>query len=204
MRDGLRAILEKDGQTEVVGEAADGREAVEVTQKLRPEIVVMDVAMPKLNGIEATKQILHHLPNVKILALSVHVDQRYALSILDAGAMGYLIKDSAGEELCRALACVERGETYLSPPIAKMLVDSYRTRHTPTMRQENKSLTAREREILQLLAEGNTSKDVAKHLHLSVATVDTHRRQIMNKLDVHSVAELTKYAIREGLTDVNL
>ena len=203
MRDGLRAILEKDARTEVVGEAADGRDAVSLTQQLRPDVVVMDVTMPSLNGIEATKQILHELPKVKVLALSVHVDRRYALSMLDAGAMGYLIKDSAGEELYRALESVERGETYLSPPIAKMLVDSYRSRHFPTETQASTALTAREREIVQLLAEGNTSKEIAAQLHLSVATVDTHRRQLMKKLDVHSVAELTKYAIREGLTDVN-
>ncbi len=202
-RDGLRALLEKRPETEVIGEASDGREAVTLTQQLKPEVVIMDITMPGLNGIEATKQILRDRPQTKILALSVHTDRRYALTMLEAGAMAYVLKNAASQELYQALDTITKGQTYLSPPVAQMLVDSYRSRHFPSEKAAHRVLTPREREVLQLLAEGKTSKEIATTLHLSVATVDTHRRQIMDKVDLHSIAELTKYAIREGLTDVN-
>lgn len=203
MREGLRALLEKHPESEVVGEAEDGRAAVALAAELKPDVVVMDVSMPGLNGIEATKQILRDQPKTKVLALSVHADRRYALTMLEAGAVGYLIKNSASQELYRALDAVSKGQTYLSPDVARVLVDSYRNRQFPTEKAANRVLTDREREVLQLLAEGLTSKEIAVQLHLSAATVDTHRRQIMSKLDLHSVAELTKYAIREGLTSID-
>ncbi|MFW6058683.1 MAG: response regulator [Phycisphaeraceae bacterium] len=203
MREGLRALLEKHQQTEVVGEAEDGRAAVALAAELKPDVVIMDVTMPGLNGIEATKQILRDHPRTKVLALSVHADRRYALTMLEAGAVGYLVKNSAAQELYRALEAVNKGQTYLSPDVAQVLVDSYRKRQFPTDKAASEALTDREREVLQLLAEGMTSKQIALQLHLSVATVDTHRRQIMNKLNLHGIAELTKYAIREGLTGID-
>lgn len=202
-RDGLRALLEKRAGTEVVGEASDGREAVELTAQLNAEVVIMDVSMPGLNGIEATKQILRDHPKVKVLALSVHTDRRYALTMLEAGAMAYVIKNAASSELYSALDALEKDQTYLSPPVARTLVDSYRSRQYPSDTTAHRALTPREREVLQLLAEGNTSKQIAAALHMSVATADTHRRQIMEKVGLHNIAELTKYAIREGLTDVD-
>lgn len=203
MREGLRALLEKHPEMEVVGEAEDGREAVALAAEHKPDVVIMDVSMPGLNGIEATRQILRDQPKAKVLGLSVHADRRYALTMLEAGAVGYLIKNSASEELYRALEAVSKGQTYLSPAVARVLVDSYRSRQSPAQQAVGQTLTDREREVLQLLAEGMTSKEIAARLHLSATTVDTHRRQIMSKLELHSVAELTKYAIREGLTSVD-
>lgn len=202
-RDGLRALLEKRPDTKVIGEACDGREAVELSQQLRPDVVVMDISMPGLNGIEATKQILRDHPKIKILALSVHTDRRYALTMLEAGAMAYVIKNAASSELYGALDALEKQQTYLSPPVARTLVDSYRSRQFPSETAAHHTLTARQREVLQLLAEGKSSKEIAAALHMAVTTVDIHRRQIMEKVNLRTIAELTKYAIREGLTDVD-
>lgn len=202
-REGLRALLEKRPGVEVVGEASDGREAVALVAQLRPDVVIMDITMPGLNGIEATKQILRDRPQTKVLALSVHADRRYALTMLEAGAMGYLLKNAASDELYQALDTVSKGQTYLSPPVAQTLVESYRQRQFVSSKAAVNLLTPREREVLQLLAEGKTSKEIAAALHLSVATVETHRRQITNKVGLHSIAELTKYAIREGLTSLD-
>jgi two-component system, NarL family, response regulator NreC len=200
IREGLRALLEQAG-VEVVGEAADGHEAIARAKQLSPHVVVIDVAMPGLNGIDATKRIRVEAPSVKVLALSMNSDRRYVTAMLDAGASGYLLKSAASDELLDALAVVLRGATYLSPAIADgvALRGVGGGRGTPVPGSV-RVLSGREREVLQLIAEGKTSKEIAATLDIAVPTVETHRRQIMAKLDVRTIAELTKYAIREGLT----
>jgi DNA-binding NarL/FixJ family response regulator len=202
VRAGLRSLLESETDFAVVADAADGRSAVQIASQLRPDIVVMDITMPQLNGIEATRQMVAHNSSVKVIALSMHSDRRFMSEILKAGAVGYLLKDAAAEELIHAIRAVMRGKTYLSPEIADVLVDDYLSRMPDAQPTVFAALTAREREVLQLMAEGKATKEVAAILHVSVKTVETHRRQMMEKLDLHSVAELTKYAIREGLTSV--
>jgi two-component system response regulator NreC len=199
MRDGLRAILEKEGLM-VVGEAASGREGVALAQSLRPEIVVMDISMPDLNGVDATRRLLAEMPRIKIIALSMNSDRRYVMAMFKAGAVGYLLKNSASEELIHAVHAVEGDLTYVSPSIASILVGTYIEGVTGLPEKAVKALSPREREVLQLLAEGQTSKDIANHLQIAVPTVETHRRQIMDKLNLRTIAGLTKYAIREGLT----
>ncbi len=200
MRQGVRAMLEKEPDMEVVAEADNGRTAVELTRKLQPDVIVMDLTMPDLNGVEATRQVVAEYPGVKVLALSMHSDKRYVAGVLGAGASGYLLKDCALEELVRAIHAVVANQTYLSPGIAGIVVEGYIAHLPATESALMSNLTAREREVLQLIAEGKTIKEIASTLHVSVKTVETHRQQIMNKLDIYSVAELTKYAIREGLT----
>ena len=199
MRDGLRALLERAGVT-VVGEAANGREAIAEAKRLHPEILVIDIAMPELNGIDATRRLTAKIPDVKVIALSMNFDRRYVIAMLEAGAAGYLLKNAASDELLIALGTVARGQTYLSPAIAGVVVDEAIGRAQSTHKAVERPLTGREREVLQLIAEGSSSKEIAAGLRLSVPTVETHRRHLMEKLDLHSVAELTKYAIREGLT----
>lgn len=201
MRDGLRAVLEKAG-LEVVGEAATGREAVALAHSLLPDIVVMDISMPDLNGIDATKRLVSERPSIKILALSMHADRRYVIAMFAAGAAGYLLKNSAAEELIQAIRAIARHHKYVSPSIAGAVVDNAleSARHDSVA---EKGLSSREREVLQLLAEGYSSKEIADRLEVAVATVETHRRQITAKLNIRTVAELTKYAIREGLTSVD-
>lgn len=210
MRDGLRALLERAG-LEVVAEAADGREAVALVLRLRPDIVIMDVSMPELNGIDATRKLSVEAPGTKVIGLSMNADRRYVLAMFAAGAVGYLLKSSASEELIQALHAVNSGHKYVSPAIANIVLDqltdgpaSRRARNStpPHDPQGVNPLTVREREVLQLLAEGKASKEIAAQLGVSLATVETHRRQIMDKLGLRSVAELTKYAIREGLTSI--
>lgn len=203
IRDGLRAILEKHPGMAVVGEAENGHQAIAVTQSTAPDVVVMDVSMPELNGIDASKRIASELPRTKIIALSMCADRRYVLAMLAAGAAGYLLKNAAADELIRAIETTVAGRTYLSPEIAGVVVDTLRDRTTPAEPIHAGVLSSREREVLQLLAEGRTSKEIAKQLHVAVTTIETHRRQIMAKLGLHSIAELTKYAIREGLTSVD-
>jgi DNA-binding NarL/FixJ family response regulator len=198
MRDGLRAVLEKAG-VEVVGEASNGREAIVEARRTRPDVVVLDIAMPELNGIDATRRLSVELPGIKVLALSMNSDRRYVVAMLEAGAAGYLLKNSASSELLDALNAVTRGQTYLSPAIAGSVVDLAIGKGTPR-RPAERPLSTREREVLQLLAEGNSSKEIAVALTIAVPTVETHRRQIMEKLGLRTIAELTKYAIREGLT----
>ncbi len=198
MRDGLRAVLEKAG-IEVVGEASNGREAIAVTTRLRPDVVILDIAMPELNGMDAARRLTADVPGIKILALSMNSDRRYVVAMLEAGASGYLLKNAASAELLDALNALSRGQTYLSPAIAGSVVDL--ALHKASVRPAaGRPLSTREREVLQLLAEGNSSKEIAAALSIAVPTVETHRRQIMEKLGLRSVAELTKYAIREGLT----
>ncbi|MBA7662460.1 Transcriptional regulatory protein DegU [subsurface metagenome] len=202
MRDGLSALLKNEPDIEVVAEAENGREAVEMSRKLKPNVVVMDMSMSGLNGVEATRQILALDDNVKVLVLSMHADKRFVMGALSAGASGYVLKDCAFEELVRAIHTVAMNQTYLSPSIAGIVVESYRRSQTsPT--QSFPVLTPREREVLQLVTEGASAKKIASILNVSMKTVETHRQHVMEKLNAHSVAELTKYAIREGLTSLD-
>lgn len=201
LRDGLRAILSKEHDMLVVGEAEDGREAVALARSQSPDVVVMDISMPGLNGVEATRRVREASPAVKVVGLSMHADPRYVHALFDAGAVGYLLKNAAAEELVLALRAVIGGRTYVSPGVADLVVAALRgeDRRNPVAPSH---LTTREREVLQLLAEGLTSKEIAPRMGIAVSTVETYRRQIMTKLDVHSIAALTRYAIRHGLTSV--
>lgn len=201
-RQGLRSLLEKQQDMEVVAEAEDGRTAVRLAGELSLNVVIMDVTMPDLNGVEATRQIVSQSPDVKIIALSMHSDTLFVTEMLRSGASGYLLKDCAFEELARAIHAVVAGKTYLSPSVSGVVVDDYLHRLSKADFSDSQVLTDREREVLQLLAEGKSTKQIALKLHISVKTVETHRRQMMNKLDIHTVAELTKYAIRKGLTSL--
>ncbi len=203
VRNGLCAILRQAGTIEVVGEASDGRDAVEMTRRLDPDVVLIDVSMPVLNGVDATRLIKRVSPRTKVIALSMHSDRRYVLAMLAAGASGYLLKIAAAEELIRAVTTVGSGEKYLSPAIAEIVIDSATRPKEPAPPESPCSeLTTREREVLQLIAEGASSKEIAQKLSIAVSTVETHRRQIGEKLNLRSVAELTKYAIRAGLTSI--
>ncbi len=200
LREGLSTLIAKQPDMEIIGEATDGREALQLLEKLAPDLILMDVTMPNLNGIEATRKIKSKNPNIEIIALSLHSDRRYVLGMIDAGASGYLLKECAFEELVRAINTVMAKKKYLSPGISDILIEEYvkkTTQDTPTIYSK---LTPREREILQLIAEGKNTKEIARYLFISVKTVETHRRHIKKKLKVDSVAELTKIAIREGLT----
>lgn len=200
VRDGLRTLLEKHNDISVLEEAEDGREALQLAKKLVPDVVVMDIAMPDLNGIEATRQILSENPGIRIVALSMHSDKRFVSEMLKAGASAYLLKDCAFEELITAIQTIMKGKIYLSPTIAGVVLEDYIRSDRKSEPSVFSQLSDREREVLQLLAEGKSTKEVAAHLKVSIKTVETHRTNIMTKLDIHSVAELTKYAIREGLT----
>jgi DNA-binding NarL/FixJ family response regulator len=198
MREGLRALIEKHSQFEIVGEAEDGRTSVKLAQELMPDIIIMDIGMPDLNGIEATRRIKAVLPKTRIIALSMYYDKRFVLGMLGAGASGYLRKDCALDELVTAIQVVTKNGTYLSPRVAgaKKYVN-----HLPkSSRPDLAGLTDRQREVLQSLSEGKNTKQIASVLKISVKTVETHILNIKGKLDIHSTAELTRYAIREGLT----
>jgi len=201
VRDGLRSILEK-AAIEVVGEAASGREALALGLALRPDIVIMDITMPDLNGIDATRQMVADMPRIKVIGLSMNSDRRYVLAMFAAGAAGYLLKDSASEELIHALHTVAEGRKYVSPLIASIVLDDALDGVNPQPAASGKALSARERQVLQLVAEGKSSKEISGQLAISVTTVETHRRQIMDKLNLRTIAELTKYAIREGMTSL--
>jgi len=203
VRQGLRTLLEKEPDMAVVAEADDGRATVRLVREKSPEVVIMDVAMPDLNGIEATRQIVAEFPKIKVIALSMYADQRFVLNMLKAGASGYLLKDCAFEELIRAIRLVMAHKTYLSPGVTDIVVKDYTAGGNNSSQPSVFSvLSPREREVLQLMAEGRTTSQIAGLLHVSVKTVETHRQQIMHKLKIHSLAELTKYAIREGLTSL--
>jgi DNA-binding NarL/FixJ family response regulator len=205
LREGLKSLLEGEPDMEVVGEAENGHESVRLVKQLKPDLVVMDVGMPGLNGMDATRQVLADNPGVKVLALSMHTDRRFASGMLQAGASGYLLKDAAYDELIRALRTVAGGKTYLSSAITEVVVEDYVQRLGGGEGGAGTAfsvLSAREREVLQAMAEGRSTKEIAAGLHVSAKTVESHRMQIMNKLDIHSVAELTKYAVREGLTSL--
>lgn len=204
MREGLKSLLAKESGFEVVGEAEDGKQTVELAKKVGCHVVVMDVAMPDLNGIEATRKLLKANPNIKVVALSGHANREFVREMLKAGASAYVLKSRAYEDLVRAIQEVMHGKKYLSPDIARGVVDEYV--EISTSLGKNPAfvvLTDREREALQLITEGKSTKEVAAALNISVKTVETHRRNIMEKLNLQSVAELTKYAIREGITSVN-
>ncbi len=202
VREGLRGLLEAQPDMEVVAEAGDGRSALRLIQEHSPNVVVMDVSMPDLNGIEATRQITGHVPGVRVLALSMHSDGRFVAGMLGAGAAGYLSKDCASDELVAAVHAVVANQTYLSPAMAQVVVRDYISSLERSQMTMLSVLTPREREVLQLIAEGTTVKEIATKLCLGAKTVETHRQHLMEKLGVRSIAELTKYAIREGLTSV--
>ena len=202
MRDGLRVLLQDQSDMEVVGEAGHGRQALEVEASLHPDVVLMDVEMPELNGIEATRQLVARNAGVKVVALTMFTDQKVMQEMLDAGAVGFVVKGASTEHLIDAIHAAERGEVYLSPEIVgstdTTFVEGAR-RHAALVADV---LTNREKEVLQLVAEGGTTKSVGVRLHISAKTVDTHRQNIMKKLDIRTVAELTKYAVRRGLTSL--
>jgi len=202
MREGLRSLLEQEDDLELVGETQNGREAVQLARKLLPTIAVLDVAMPDLNGMEATRQILRQAPKVKVLALSMHSDRRFILGMIEAGASGYLLKDCAYEELVTALRAVAGGGIYLSPRIAGLVVKERLKSQSDPAAASAASLTAKEREVVQLIAEGHSTKEIADILGVSVKTVETHRQRVQTKLNCRSVADLTKFALREGLTSL--
>ena len=204
MREGLRALIEKQPDMEVVAEAENGRIAVQLALKLFPEVVVMDIGMPDLNGIEATRQILANNPKVKVIALSMHSAKRFVVEMLKSGSSGYLLKDCAFEELALAIHTVIANQVYVSPSINGMMIKEYVHNLSKTEFSVASILTPREREVLQLLAEGKTTKRIALSLNVSMKTIETYRRQLMVKLNLHSVAELTRYAIREGITPLEI
>jgi DNA-binding NarL/FixJ family response regulator len=197
VRQGFKMILGAQPDMESVGEAGNGREAVELADRLKPEVVVMDVSMPELNGIEATRRLAESAPHVRVLALSMHKDSVYVREILRAGARGYLLKDSVAGDLVSAVRAIAAGEGYISPQVSNAVLDDYRRHVTNPI----DLLTSREREVLQMLAEGKTNKEIAGVLNLSVYTVDAHRGRIMEKLNVHSINELVRFAVRNGLVD---
>ena len=200
MRGGLRVLLEQQPGLNVVGEASDGREAVAMANSLRPDVLVMDIGMPNLNGIEAAAQITQAHPEISIVMLSMHSDESYVLRALKAGAKGYLLKDSAESDLLRAVHAVAEGKSFFSPAVSKVLLDDYvRKLKRSGTEDPYDLLTPREREVLQLVAEGKSNKDVAQLLNLSVYTVETHRSNIMEKLNLRGVPELILYAVRKGI-----
>jgi two-component system, NarL family, response regulator NreC len=198
VRHGLRRMLEERPEWQVVAEACDGREAIRLAEQHRPDVAIVDVAMPSLNGIETTRQLVRKVPALRVLILSMHVDEVYVTQILKAGATGYLLKDSADTDLFQAVAAVADGQSFFSPAIAKLIVDEYRRPH-PEQLDRYESLSEREREIFQLVAEANTNKEIAALLGISPSTVETHRAKIIQKLDLHSAAEIALYAVRRGI-----
>lgn len=202
IRDGLRALIEKQPNRTIVAEAANGQDAVRLARKTTPDIVIMDIGIPQLNGIEATRQIATLACKPKVIGLSMHSDKRYVAQMLKAGAAGYLVKGNAFEELDRAISMVLKGHIYLSPEIAGSVSDHYRQAAKDDEGTVFALLTERERQVLQQIAEGSSTKEIAAALGVSIKTIETHRLQIMAKLKLHSVAELTKYAVKEGLTDL--
>jgi len=200
IREGLRSLVDREADMDVVAEADNGRRAVQLNEKHTPDVVIMDINMPDLNGMEATRQIMSTTPSVKIVALSMLSDQRFITGMIKAGASGYLLKDCAFKELSQAIRTVADGKIYLSPAISGAIREF--VSELPEVGSTSVELTAREREVIQLIAEGKSTKEVAEVLHVSVKTIETHRQNVMRKLRISSVAELTKYAIREGLTSI--
>jgi len=202
LREGLATLIAKQPDMEIVGEAADGREALDLLEKNTPDMILMDVTMPNLNGIEATRKIKSKRPEIEIIALSLHSDRRFVLGMIGAGASGYLIKQCTFDELVLAINTVMAGKKYLSPEISNILVEEYVRKDSQKKAIIDSKLTSREREILQLLAEGKNTKEIASNLSISVKTVEAHSRHLKRKLKTNSVAELTKIAIKEGLTSL--
>lgn len=201
--EGLKTILDKYNDIEVVGFASDGFEVVENSESLKPDIILMDISMPKLNGLDASKKILKTNPNIKIIMLSMHADRRYIQESLRIGARGYILKEAAGYELIKAIEIVRKGGYFFGKAIQNEILTEYLEMIQDKDIHSDSPLSDREREVLQLVSEGNSTKDIASILNVSIKTIESHRKQIMDKLDLHSVAELTKYAIREGLTQLD-
>ena len=200
VRQGLRKVLEERHDWEVVAEASNGREAVTLAEQHRPDVAILDVAMPLLNGIEATRQITKRVPGTRVLVLSMHADEAYVTQILQAGATGYLLKESADVDLMQAVSAIAMGKSFFSPAIARVMLDDYvRQLAEKGITDRYESLSEREREVFQLIAEGKTNKEIAVVLSVSPSTVDTHRGHIMEKLDLHSAAEIVLYAVRRGV-----
>jgi DNA-binding NarL/FixJ family response regulator len=204
IRDGICSLLEKHPNMEVVAEVDNGREAVEVTRQLAPDVVIMDISMPGLNGIEATRKITEYNPDIRVIGLSMHADVEYVSGLLKAGASGYILKECAFGEIVQAINAVVRNKYYICPEVAYVVIEGLKGKHVTQERDDTSLLTEREREILQLIAEGNSSKEIAANLNLSVKTVASHRQNIMDKLNCHDVVKLTKYAIRKGITSVDI
>ncbi len=200
LRDALKTVLDREHDIVLAGEASDGAEALKLVREKRPDVVVMDVGMPNMGGIETTRALLAEHPGLRVLALSTYSDRRIVLQMLDAGACGYVVKSAGRDELLRAIRAVAQGRTYLCPEISAVVIDTVRGGKKSIDKNGDIRLGRREREVLQLLAEGCTSPIIAGRLHIATSTVEVHRRNIMRKLDLHSVAELTKYAVRNGLT----
>lgn len=200
IRSGLRMLLEREPGFEVVAEASDGRQAIELAESLQPDVAVLDIGMPKLNGIEATRHIVQKLPRTRVVVLSMHSDESYVLRALKSGARGYLLKDSAESDILNSIRAVNEGKAYFSPEISKMLAEDYmRQMQQRGVEDSYELLTAREREILQMLAEGRSNKEISSALNLSLYTVETHRGNILQKLNLHSLPELILYAVRKGI-----
>lgn len=202
LRDGIRALLADETDIQLIGEAEDGRAAVRMACELKPDIVIMDIAMPLLNGLEATRQIKRHLPETEVLILSMHDNEEYIRQVLAAGAMGYILKDAAARELIEAIKTVRRGEAVLSSAITRLVIEDYLRWGGVQPQDENGNLTPREREVLQLIAEGYTNKAIADILCLSIKTVQAHRANLMGKLDLHDRGELIKYAIQKKIIEI--
>ena len=200
IRQGLRKLLEARPEWEVVAEAGDGRDAVRSALELRPNVAIIDIAMPRLNGIEATRQIVRRAPEVRVLVLSMYSDEAYITQVMQAGASGYLLKDSADTDLTQAVTAVAQGKSFFSPTIAKAMLDDYvRQLAERGITDRYDALSEREREVFQLIAEGRSNKQIGELLYISVSTVETHRAHIMEKLDVHNAAEMVLYAVRKGV-----
>lgn len=202
VRDGLRALLREESDIELVGEAENGLATVRMAEEMSPDVVIMDISMPDLSGIEATRQIVTNNPKIKVIALSMHSHKQYVLGMLKVGASGFLLKDCAFEELSHAIRSVSMNKAYLSPSVSDVVVKDYVGRLKNDELSVYSILTPREREVLKLIAEGKTAKSIASILNISVKTVDAHRQKIIEKLDIHTAAGLTKFAIREGLTSL--
>jgi DNA-binding NarL/FixJ family response regulator len=203
VRQGLRLLVQADGDIEIVGEAKTGREAVQMAGTLRPEVIVMDIAMPLLNGLEATRQILKAFPTMKVLILSAHSDPEYVEQVVKAGAMGYLVKQSSGDVLAKAIRELHNGKTFFTAAIAKRLKEEYQKSPDGIGLRKNRDteLTSREAELLQLIAEGQANKQIASELGISIKTVEKHRQHLMEKLKIHDIAGLTRFAIAEGIIE---
>jgi two-component system response regulator NreC len=202
LRSGIRSLLEDEPGLSVVGEAEDGRTAVAMACQLRPDVVIMDIAMPLLNGLEATRQIKTQCPGVRVLILSMHDNEEYIRQVLEAGAMGYILKDAAARELISAIRSVYRGEAVLSPAVTRLVIEDYLRWGGTRPQEETDSLSPREREVLQLIAEGYTNKQIAEILSISIKTVQAHRNSLMQKLDLHDRGELIKYAIQKKIIEI--
>lgn len=202
LREGIRSILEAEADMEVVGEAEDGHTTLKMVDELRPDVVLMDIAMPLLNGLEATRQIKRHHPKVKVLVLSMHENEEYIRQVLACGALGYILKDAAARDLIQAIRAVYQGEAVLSPAITRLVIEDYLRWGDLQGQNHGDGLSPREREVLQLIAEGYTNKQIAEILCIAVKTVQAHRTNIMSKLDLHDRSELIKYAIRKKIIEI--